>query len=182
MNNQAVDNTMSPEEFTAALAALNWRQSDFCRKTDVGAHTPSRWVAGKTQIPKWVRAYLGMALEIQRLHDTYVRPTRTVIYKGVRPLIADRMAGLGQHHRAWLDGATYAKTDSGYWVAWRADEPERIALLPPNHPKTEECIWVDAEDGTDTLDGWIRYVENDYEKQPPAELNLFIEDGRGGAQ
>jgi transcriptional regulator with XRE-family HTH domain len=175
MKTPVTENTMGPEEFTAALAALNWKQTDFCRKTGVAKQTPSRWVNGQTPIQPWVRAYLGMAQEIQRLHDTYVRPTRTVIFKAVRPLIADRMAGVSQQHREWLNGAIYAKTDSGYWLAWRADEPARLALLPPNHPKNLDCIWLDADDDADTLDAWIRYVEQVYGQHPPGILNQGIE-------
>lgn len=68
------DATMSPEEFTAALAALGWKQSDFCRKTGVAKQTPSRWANGQTPIQPWVRAYLGAMLEIKRLHAAYVDP------------------------------------------------------------------------------------------------------------
>ena len=37
---------MTPEEFTQALAALGWKQTDFCRMAGVNKSTPSRWVAG----------------------------------------------------------------------------------------------------------------------------------------
>lgn len=65
---------MTPEEFSAALAEIGWKQSDFCRKAGVNKETPSRWVNGKTPIPDWVPAYLGMVLEVARLHAKYVRP------------------------------------------------------------------------------------------------------------
>jgi len=64
--------TMTPEEFTAALAALGWKQSDFCRKTGVSQQTPSRWSNGHTPIQQWVRAYLGAMLDIKRLHAAYI--------------------------------------------------------------------------------------------------------------
>lgn len=65
---------MTPEDFTKALLELEWKQSDFCRKTGVDKNTPSRWVNGLTPIPKWVPAYLGAMGEIKRLHATYVEP------------------------------------------------------------------------------------------------------------
>ena len=64
--------TMTPEEFTAALAALGWKQSDFCRKTGVAQQTPSRWANGHTPVQQWVRAYLGAMLDIKRLHAAYI--------------------------------------------------------------------------------------------------------------
>ena len=66
---------MTPAEFTAALAALGWKQSDFCRKTGLTKQTPSRWANGLTPIQPWVPAYLGAMLEIKRLHAAYVDPT-----------------------------------------------------------------------------------------------------------
>lgn len=74
MKTSITEATMRPEEFADALAALGWKQSDFCRKTGVSKDTPSRWVGGKTPIQPWVRAYLGAMLEIKRLHQTYVDP------------------------------------------------------------------------------------------------------------
>jgi hypothetical protein len=60
-------NTMTSQEFTAALAQLDWKQSDFCRMADVGKNTPSRWVNGVTPIPGWAARFLAMALEIKRM-------------------------------------------------------------------------------------------------------------------
>lgn len=68
------ESSMSPEQFSEALALLDWKQSDFCRKTGVDKNTPSRWVNALTPIPKWVPAYLGAMGEIKRLHATYVKP------------------------------------------------------------------------------------------------------------
>ena len=65
---------MTPEQFTAALAALGWKQSDFCRKAGVSKQTPSRWVNGLTPIPDWAPAYLGAMQEIKRLHQVYIEP------------------------------------------------------------------------------------------------------------
>jgi transcriptional regulator with XRE-family HTH domain len=63
---------MTPEEFTAALQVLGWKASDFCRKAGVERSTPSRWINGKTEIPAWVKAYLGAMQDIQKLHAKYV--------------------------------------------------------------------------------------------------------------
>ena len=65
---------MTSDEFTAALDALAWKQSDFCRKAGLDKNTPSRWVNGKTPIPAWVPAYLGAMGEIKRLHRVYIEP------------------------------------------------------------------------------------------------------------
>jgi transcriptional regulator with XRE-family HTH domain len=64
--------TLTPQQFTAALAALGWKQSDFCRKTGVSKQTPSRWALGQTPIQPWVGAYLGAMLDIKRLHAAYI--------------------------------------------------------------------------------------------------------------
>ena len=63
---------MTPDAFTAALAALGWKQSDFCRKSGVTKQTPSRWANGLTPVPAWVPAYLGAMQEIKRLHAAYI--------------------------------------------------------------------------------------------------------------
>lgn len=68
--------TMSPEQFTSTLAALGWKQSDFCRKAGVTKQTPSRWANSLTPIPAWVPAYLGLLLELQRLHTAYLVPPK----------------------------------------------------------------------------------------------------------
>ena len=63
---------MTPEQFTQALAALDWKQSDFCRKTGVSKNTPSRWVNGDTPIQAWVPAYLGAMQDLAALHSKYL--------------------------------------------------------------------------------------------------------------
>ena len=68
--------TMTPDEFAQALAALGWKQSDFCRKTGVAKDTPSRWATGKTPIQAWVPAYLGAMQDLARLHAKYIAPTK----------------------------------------------------------------------------------------------------------
>jgi len=63
---------MTPDEFTNALAALGWKQSDFCRKAGVTKQTPSRWANGLSPIPAWVAAYLGAMLDLVALHAKYL--------------------------------------------------------------------------------------------------------------
>jgi transcriptional regulator with XRE-family HTH domain len=65
---------MTPEQFTLALAALSWKQSDFCRKTGVSKNTPSRWVNAETPIQSWVPAYLGAMQDLAALHAKYIAP------------------------------------------------------------------------------------------------------------
>lgn len=72
MKTPITDDTMSPDEFAAALAALGWKQSDFCRKAGVTKQTPSRWATGHTPVPAWVPAYLGAMQDIKRLHRQYI--------------------------------------------------------------------------------------------------------------
>jgi hypothetical protein len=65
---------MTPEQFTDALASLEWKQSDLCRRLEVHKETPSRWATGKTPIPGMVAEYLRMALAIKALHRQFVEP------------------------------------------------------------------------------------------------------------
>lgn len=67
---------MTPEQFTHALKSLNWKQSDFCRKTGCNKSTPSNWVIGKTPIPLWVDAYLGAMQDLAALHSKYLATSK----------------------------------------------------------------------------------------------------------
>ncbi len=67
---------MTADELKQALKALGWKQSDLARRVEVGDTTVSRWAAGDPPVPGPVAAYLGMALEIDRLHRQYVRPIK----------------------------------------------------------------------------------------------------------
>jgi transcriptional regulator with XRE-family HTH domain len=67
---------MTVDEFTQALDALGWKQSDFCRKAGLDKNTPSRWVNGKTPIPGWVPAYLGAMQDLASLHTKYLATTK----------------------------------------------------------------------------------------------------------
>lgn len=68
---------MTPNEFEDALAALNWKQSDFCRKAGIERNTSSRYINGKNPIPDWVPAYLGAMQDIQNLHSKYIAVLKT---------------------------------------------------------------------------------------------------------
>ena len=63
---------MTPDEFSSALAALHWKQIDFCRKTGLNKSTPSNWMTLKTPIPPWVDAYLGAMQDLAALHRKYL--------------------------------------------------------------------------------------------------------------
>lgn len=63
---------MTPQQFSAALGELRWKQKDFCDKTGVNKSTPSNWVAERTPIPAWVEAYLGAMLDLAALHTKYL--------------------------------------------------------------------------------------------------------------
>ena len=67
---------MTPDEYSKALAALEWKQSDFCRKTGVNKSTPSNWMTEKTPIPLWVDAYLGAMQDLAALHSKYLAPNQ----------------------------------------------------------------------------------------------------------
>ena len=68
---------MTLEEFDAALAALGWKVSKFCRATGLHRNTPSRWRNEGVEIPGWVPKHLGLLLELQRLHAVYLVPPGT---------------------------------------------------------------------------------------------------------
>lgn len=63
-------------EFDKALAALGWKVSDFCRQAGLHRNTPSRWRNENVPIPLWVDKFLGMALEVKRLHDRFIIPSK----------------------------------------------------------------------------------------------------------
>lgn len=67
---------MTIEELDAALAALQWKVSDFCRATGLHRNTPSRWRNDGVEIPAWVPKHLGLLLELRRLHDVFLTPPK----------------------------------------------------------------------------------------------------------
>ncbi|MDI1339363.1 hypothetical protein [Polaromonas sp.] len=67
---------MNITDFDAALAGLGWKVSDFCRQAGLHRNTPSRWRSHGVAIPLWVDKFLGMALEVKRLHDRFIVPPK----------------------------------------------------------------------------------------------------------
>lgn len=67
---------MTPAEFTDALSALGWKQSDLARRLDLDKNTPSRWANGRTPIPGWAAEYVQAMLAIKGLHLRFVDPRR----------------------------------------------------------------------------------------------------------
>ncbi len=68
---------MTIDEFDAALLALGWKASDFCRATGLHRNTPSRWRnEAEAEIPAWVPKHLELLLEVKRLHAQYVVPPK----------------------------------------------------------------------------------------------------------
>jgi hypothetical protein len=65
---------MTLAEFDAALSALGWKTSEFCRATGLHRNTPGRWRNSGVDIPGWVPKHLGLLLELQRLQATYLAP------------------------------------------------------------------------------------------------------------
>lgn len=66
---------MQADELKESLEALGWKQIDLARKVGVRGATVSAWATG-SPIPPWVEQYLGMVLEVDRLHRQYVRPPK----------------------------------------------------------------------------------------------------------
>lgn len=67
---------MTIEELDAALLALGWKVSEFCRATGLHRNTPSRWRNEGVPIPEWVPKHLALLLEIKRLNAAYLVPPK----------------------------------------------------------------------------------------------------------
>ena len=67
---------MTIDEFDAALTALGWEVSDFCRATGLHRNTPSRWRNDGVPVPAWVPKHLGLLLEVKRLSAVYLTPPK----------------------------------------------------------------------------------------------------------
>ena len=65
---------MTLEEFDAALAALGWKVSEFCRATGLHRNTPSRWRNEGVEIPAWVPQHVGLLLDLKRLYACHQVP------------------------------------------------------------------------------------------------------------
>lgn len=97
------------------------------------------------------------------------------IFKGYRPRIARQMAAGDAEIMRWLGVATFAKASAGHWLAWHANKPDRMAVLPPNHPEGQPCRWIDAWDNEETIETGIEYVESGrFDTEGPAALNITL--------
>lgn len=65
---------MTIEEFDAALTALGWKTSDFCRATGLHRNTPSGWRTQGVPIPRWVPQHLALLLDLKRMEAAYLHP------------------------------------------------------------------------------------------------------------
>ena len=65
---------MTAAEYLEALAALEWKQADLCRRVEVSKNTASRW--GQDGPPAWVGEYLGVMLALDALHKQYIHPPK----------------------------------------------------------------------------------------------------------
>lgn len=104
------------------------------------------------------------------------------VFAGYRPNIATMMEAGDKEIRDWLmRGAVFVKTIPGHWFAWRADDADRIMVLPLNHPKDKPGLWLENWDADFTLESAIEYFESgEFDADPPGVLNLFIEDSGTG--
>ena len=76
MRRTTTDDTLTADAFTAALAELGWKQTDFARKTGLSLSAVNRWATGQTPVPLWAGAYLGAMLDLAALHRKYIEPER----------------------------------------------------------------------------------------------------------
>jgi glutathione S-transferase len=96
-------------------------------------------------------------------------------YSGFRPRIANQMAAGDKEIMKWLAGCTFAKASTGHWLAWHADDLERVALLLPDHP--EACRWMEYWEENPKIEDAIEYVESGaFETESGDVLNLFIQN------
>lgn len=63
---------MTGEEFKQALHDLDWKQSDFCRKTGVHRNSASGWATEGA--PQWAAEYLRAILAIKGLYAAFILP------------------------------------------------------------------------------------------------------------
>ena len=68
---------LTPDEFDAALSALDWKGADFCDRAGLVPNTVWRWRKALSPIPLWVGEYLRAMLALQRLHAEFVAPRRS---------------------------------------------------------------------------------------------------------
>ncbi len=74
MRRTPTDDTLTPEQFTQALDALSWKQTDFARRTGLSVSAVNRWATGQAPAPLWATAYLDAMLDLAMLHRKYLAP------------------------------------------------------------------------------------------------------------
>lgn len=68
---------MTPDQFDSALAALEWKASDFCRRVGLVPNTVWRWRKSLAPVPLWVGEYLRAMLAMKELADRFLKPLPT---------------------------------------------------------------------------------------------------------
>lgn len=71
---------MTPEQLSAALAALGLTQADYARLIDVSQKTVWMWVSGRTPVPKLVSEHLRVLLALHEVHQRFL---------GIQPVVGD---------------------------------------------------------------------------------------------
>lgn len=74
MRRTPTDATLTPDQFTNALSAIGWKQSDFARRTGLSVSAVNRWATGQAPAPLWATAYLEAMLDLAALHRKYLAP------------------------------------------------------------------------------------------------------------
>ncbi|MFZ4538410.1 hypothetical protein [Propionivibrio sp.] len=100
----------------------------------------------------------------------------TYYFPSFRVRLSSKMAAGDYAIRRELANAKFVKASTGHFLAWVGDNPSRIALLLPDHPKGEPCYWLEGLDGDLSIVEAVEYVESGrYDNDPHYDLNLFIE-------
>ena len=63
---------MTPEQLSAALAALGLTQADYARLIDVSQKTVWMWVSGRTPVPKLASEHLRVLLALHEVHQRFL--------------------------------------------------------------------------------------------------------------
>lgn len=92
MRRTPTDTTLNPDEFTSALVALGWKQTDFAKRTGLSLSAVNRWATGQAPAPLWATAYLGAMLDLAALHSKYLAPLQSSKGAGA-PASTDDAAG-----------------------------------------------------------------------------------------
>lgn len=99
------------------------------------------------------------------------------VFTRYRPNIADRMAAGDKETLLWLLRATFAKASTGHWLAWHQDDQSQVMVLPPDHPAGKQGIMLESWENDPAIEDFIEHVESgEFDRNPPGELNLFIEN------